>query len=162
MLCIHRLTVHTVNMWWGFWSPGAWQGQVSTQMHCSDSLSLCSSSESPAHAGDTCLRLCLPAHQAPERRPSGTAGAEAGQDGRQWGSRHRPERGRAAGCHAGEGRPELAAGRAFLTLTSTLWCQKETLPLTDARSVFPRWVEGPAVGLHLSTGNTNPGGLKTP
>lgn len=26
----------------------------------------------------------------------------------------------------------------------------------------PRWVEGPAVGLHLSTEQENPGGLKTP
>lgn len=37
---------------------------------------------------------------------------------------------------------------------STLCYPKETVPFTYAGSTLSRWVEGAAIGLHLSTGNT--------
>lgn len=72
----------------------------------------------------------------------------------------RGEHGKAAGRHAGGRRPSLATRRAFLTLMSTLWCQKGTLPPTHVASAFSRQVEAPAVGLLLSAADKNAGGLQ--
>lgn len=72
----------------------------------------------------------------------------------------RGEHGKAAGRHAGGRRPSLATRRAFLTLMSTLWCQKGTLPPTHVASAFSQQVESPAVGLLLSAANKNAGGLQ--
>ena len=122
----------------------------------SDSLSLRSSGQSSARAGNARVRIRLPAHKAPGWRPVGAARAEAGQDRGQREHRHRPERGPAPSAREGEGRPELGR-QSFPTPPSTLVPKGDTA-LAEARA--SRGAEGPAVGLDVSAANKTQVALK--
>lgn len=63
-----------------------------------------------------------------------------------------------AGDSEGKGRvPKPRAGELFyFTANSVVPEGAPTLPLTRARSAFPRWAEGPAGGLHVGAENTKP------